>query len=86
MRQLSVVTATISVAALSGCSAESGIDAEALLESRCSVCHSTSIPKNARKSESEWESTVSRMIRKGARLSPREKSTLVNHLAKKYRP
>lgn len=80
-------TVAATVAAISGCSgADTGIDAASLLETRCSVCHSTVIPKNARKSKSEWESTVTIMIRKGAVLSPEEKKALVRYLAKHYRP
>lgn len=86
MKDLAIVTAAISVATICGCSADSGINPEALFESRCSVCHSTAIPKSARKSKSEWESTVTRMMHKGAVLSPEEKKSLVSYLAKHYRP
>jgi cytochrome c5 len=81
--KLSVVAAIL---AASGCSdSKSPINAASLLEERCGVCHSTDIPKNARKSRSDWEESVTRMIAKGARLSPEEKKALVNHLAKVYR-
>ena len=81
--KLSVVAVLLAV---SGCQeAKSPINAAALLEERCSVCHSTDIPKNARKSKSDWKETVTRMIDKGARLSPEEKKILINYLAKHYR-
>ncbi len=73
--------------AVSGCSeSTSPIDAAALLESRCGVCHTTDFPKNARKSKSDWDETVTRMMAKGAKLSPQEKKALVKYLAKHYRP
>jgi cytochrome c5 len=85
-RFLPIFTVAATAAAVSGCSAaDTGIDAASLLETRCSVCHSTVIPKNARKSKSEWESTVTRMIQKGAALSLAEKKALVRYLAKHYR-
>ena len=85
MKKLSPLAASICWAAILGCSADTGINPEALFESRCSVCHSTVIPKNARKSKSEWGSTVTIMIRKGAVLSLAEKKALVRYLAKHYR-
>lgn len=73
--------------AVSGCNgSSSSIDAAALLEERCGVCHSSSIPKNARKSRRDWAETVSRMIARGARLTPEEKKVLIKHLAEIYRP
>lgn len=73
--------------AVSGCSEpKSSLDPAALLEERCGVCHSSSIPKNARKSGRDWDETVSRMIAKGANLSPQEKKALISFLAKRYKP
>jgi hypothetical protein len=57
-----------------------------LLESRCSVCHSADRPKKDRKTPDQWEQTVSRMIGKGAKLTPAEKATLVDYLSKTYGP
>lgn len=59
-------------------------DGATLLDTRCSVCHSADRPKRARKSLSQWETTVTRMIGKGAQLSAAEKGMLVSHLAKTY--
>lgn len=73
-------------ALLYGCTTDSAINAESLFESRCSVCHGTSIPKAARKTKSQWNEAVERMIAKGAKLSPQEKKALVNYLAKRYKP
>jgi len=76
----------IALLAVSGCNdAKNSIDAVALLEERCGVCHSIDIPKNARKSKSDWQETVSRMIAKGAKLSPEEKKALVSYLARAYK-
>ncbi len=60
------------------------IDGAALLEDRCSECHSTNKVKQAPRSKSDWESNVNRMIQKGASLSDAEKQALVDYLAQTY--
>jgi cytochrome c5 len=76
--------ATPAVSALAAAPAD--IDAAALLEERCAVCHKAERPKSAKKTKAEWEKTVSRMIGKGAVLSAEEKTALIDHLAKTYKP
>jgi cytochrome c5 len=61
-------------------------DGASLLEQRCSVCHPSARPKAAKKTPAEWESTVSRMIGKGAKINADEKKILVEHLGKTYKP
>lgn len=83
---LGALSAAALLLPLSGCNgSKPAIDAAALLEARCGTCHSTDIPKNARKSRRDWNETVDRMISKGAKLSPEEKRILVKHLARIYR-
>ena len=81
--KLSVVAVVLAVSGCNG--SKSTIDAAALLEERCGSCHSVDIPKNARKSKKVWDETVTRMIAKGAKISPEEKKVLVKYLAKHYR-
>lgn len=57
-----------------------------LLEQRCSVCHPSARPKGLKKSATQWESTVTRMMGKGAKLTADEKMTLIDYLAKTYKP
>lgn len=86
-KQAAAVTAVAALLAASGCNrVDTSIDAAALLEARCGGCHKVDIPKNARKSKSEWQQCVTRMIAKGARLSTDEKKALVHYLARVYRP
>jgi cytochrome c5 len=61
-------------------------DGAILLDERCSVCHSANRPKQARKTADQWNTTVSRMIGKGARLTEAEKVVLLNYLGKTYGP
>jgi cytochrome c5 len=57
-----------------------------LLESRCSVCHPAARPMAAKKTQEEWDVTVTRMLGKGAKLTADEKSELVDYLSKTYKP
>ena len=61
-------------------------DGATLLDQRCSVCHSSDRPKSKKKTPDEWNATVTRMIGKGAKLSPEEKQLLVDYLSKTYKP
>jgi hypothetical protein len=62
------------------------IDAEVLLEERCSTCHALDRVTRASKSADEWEQTVSRMVDTGAELNDEEQAVLVDYLAQTYGP
>ena len=55
-----------------------------LLEERCSVCHSSSRPKTAKKTVEEWDAAVTRMMGKGAKLSEKERKTLADYLSAEF--
>ena len=57
-----------------------------LLEERCSVCHPSARPKSKQKTPEQWETTVNRMMGKGAKLSAEEKSVLIKYLSDTYKP
>lgn len=78
---LTVTTLSISLPAFAGAK----IDAAAVMKERCGACHAVARVMEAKKSKSEWDKTVTRMIAKGAKLNSEEKSALVNHLAKNYK-
>jgi hypothetical protein len=59
-------------------------DGQALMQERCSVCHSTSRITSAHKTADQWASTVERMISHGAQLDSQEQQTLVDYLAQTY--
>jgi mono/diheme cytochrome c family protein len=61
-------------------------DGQALLEDRCSSCHSADRVRSEKKSGDEWQSTVSRMVGKGAELTEAEQAVLVDYLAATYGP
>jgi len=57
-----------------------------LLEARCAVCHPSSKVKVLKRNPKQWDAIVTSMIGKGAKLSAEEKKTLVDYLAKTYKP
>jgi len=61
------------------------LDGQTLMQQRCSVCHSLDRVTSAHKTADEWKTTVDRMIRHGAHLSPQEEQTLVEYLAQNYK-
>jgi len=63
-----------------------GGDGQALLNDRCTKCHNLNRVTSAKKSASDWENTVSRMVGKGAQLTTDEQKVLVDYLAKTYAP
>jgi cytochrome c5 len=67
-------------------SGTSAADGAALLEARCSTCHSADKVKDLKQSQAAWDETVSKMMAKGAQLSDVEKGVLVEYLAKTYGP
>ena len=62
------------------------IDAEALLQERCTVCHSLRQTEAARYTREQWDDTVTRMVDRGAELGDEEKSVLIDYLAQTYGP
>lgn len=64
----------------------SEVDAAALLQERCSTCHSLERVQNAQKTAAQWEQTVDRMIGKGAKLNNEERAILIAYLAEQYGP
>ena len=61
------------------------LDGKALMNERCTVCHSTERIQAAKKSKAEWEATVSRMKGKGAKLNDAETTALLDFLAATYK-
>ena len=62
----------------------SDVDGKALVEERCTVCHNLQTVSGAKKSRDAWQSTVERMIGKGAQLNDAEKAAVVDYLTEAY--
>lgn len=62
------------------------IDAQALLEGRCTECHALGRTTSASKSREQWERTVVRMVGYGAVLNDEEQAALIDYLVENYGP
>ena len=51
--------------------------AKRLVDSECSRCHSTKRIYSANKKAGEWEKTVDREIKRGAKIKPEEKDAVI---------
>ncbi len=60
---------------------ESGIDADAVIDRACTVCHTRDRIDNASKDAAGWAATIDRMIGNGARISDAERQALIDYLA-----
>ena len=58
----------------------------ALVQERCSVCHTLDRVLASKRTEAQWRTVVEQMIRNGARLTPEEKEIVIKYLAATYHP
>jgi uncharacterized membrane protein len=58
------------------------LDGQALVQERCTVCHSIDRIQSASKTADEWKTTVDRMIGKGAQLNADEEAAVIEFLTK----
>lgn len=58
-----------------------GIDANAVIDRACTICHTRERVDNASKDADGWAATIDRMIDKGAPVSPDERRALIDFLA-----
>ncbi len=59
-------------------------DGKALLQDRCSSCHTTGRITSKTATLEDWTATVDRMISKGAQLDTVERDTLIQYLSQTY--
>lgn len=60
------------------------LDGASLVAERCSTCHSLSLIQRSSRTEAEWQETVTRMVRKGAKLNAEEQAVVIKYLAETY--
>ena len=60
------------------------LDGEALVNERCTVCHTRERIDNADKDEAGWTETVDRMIGHGAVLSDEERAAVIQYLTETH--
>ena len=61
------------------------LDGQAIMQERCSVCHSINRVTSAHHTAAQWQNTVNRMINHGAKLAPQEKQVLIDYLAQNFK-
>jgi cytochrome c5 len=61
------------------------LDGKALMNERCTVCHTIERIQTAKKSKADWQATVARMKGNGAKLNDAETAALVDFLAATYK-
>jgi hypothetical protein len=54
--------------------------AKALVDDACSKCHNTKRIYSANKNLAQWEITLDRMIKKGAKIKPEERDPVLKYL------
>jgi hypothetical protein len=54
--------------------------AKAIVDDACSKCHNTKRIYSANKNLAEWGITLDRMIKKGAKINPEERDTVLKYL------
>ncbi len=59
-------------------------DGKSLLQDRCTECHSLSRVEQAEKTRDEWETSIDRMVAKGAVLNSEERAVLLDYLEANY--
>lgn len=62
------------------------LDGAALLQERCTSCHTLQKATSRRQDQAGWTRTVQRMITKGAELNTEEQAALIAYLAQTYGP
>ena len=62
-----------------------GVDAKALFESKCKLCHSIERPKSKKKSADAWKNTVMRMKNiNGCPITDEEAGIIIKYLTDHY--
>jgi len=59
-------------------------DGAALVQERCTVCHTLSRAESQHLNSTEWKSVVDMMIARGANLTAAEETLVVDYLATQY--
>lgn len=81
---LSMIMAACSPATFSAAQGSS-VDGKALMEAKCSTCHSADRVKNENMTQSEWSNVVLRMVGHGLEVSDVEKEIIITYLADTYK-
>jgi uncharacterized membrane protein len=70
----------------SSAQSSSTLDGAALIQQRCTICHSISRIQSAHHNAAEWQTIVDAMVQRGAQLSADEENVVVDYLTATYGP
>lgn len=79
-RVLTVLVSGMFLCALSSGVAFAQVEGKALVDNACSKCHGVKKVESAKKTAAEWETTLDRMIKKGAKVKPEERDAVLKYL------
>jgi len=79
-RTMAALAGGILLCALSGGVAFAQPPGKAIVDNACSKCHNTKRIYSASKNPAEWETTLDRMIKKGAGVKPEERTSVLQFL------
>ncbi len=80
MRTFTVLISGIFLCVLSFGAAFAQLAGKAIVDNACSKCHGIKKVESASKNASEWEATLNRMIKKGAKVAPEERDAVLKYL------
>ncbi|KFN40080.1 hypothetical protein KN63_00395 [Smithella sp. F21] len=81
MRALTVLAGGMFLCVLSVGFAFAQTEGKAIVDKSCSACHGIKKVESAKKSAAEWEVTLDRMIKKGAKVKPEERDAVLKYLS-----
>jgi cytochrome c5 len=64
--------------------ASSNLDGQAIMMQTCQRCHNISRVTSKNKTAADWKTTVDRMIKHGAGLTPEQEQAVIDYLAQNY--
>ncbi len=86
MKKSIILVSILLIILLTGCSngneEEKKVSGKELVESRCTTCHSIELVKEASFDRKGWDSTIDKMIGRGARLDDKERKKVLDYLSK----
>lgn len=80
MKAFAILASGIFLCAWSASFAIAQPPGKATADKACGACHGIKKVESARKSASEWELTLDRMIKKGAKVRPEEREAVLKYL------
>ncbi|MBA4421210.1 MAG: hypothetical protein C0391_08685 [Anaerolinea sp.] len=80
-----IISISISLSACASATQSNSLDGKALMEAKCSTCHSVDRVKNTKKTQSEWSNVILRMVGLGLEVTDAEKEAVITYLAETYR-